>query len=277
MAGRLEGKVALITGTARGMGRVAALRFAREGARIVGCDTNVEGNRETVSQVRENGGEMISLEPLDLCAPDAARSLVDLTEEAYGRLDVLYNNAAAPRFAWLTEMSREDWQFTIDNELSLIFYMVQAAVPLMIKSGGGSIVNISSIAGIVGQPIGVFAHAAAKGGVLAVSRSMARELAPDGIRSNAIVPGMISNPDKKAGFDEELNVKEVPPRILMGRVGTPEDVVNAALFLASDEASYITGASLVVDGGWTALVSRTMAMTAVPRDRTQVAIDVHTE
>lgn len=253
MAGRLEGKVALITGTAQGMGRVAALRFAREGARIVGCDTNAEGNRETVSQVRENGGEMISLEPLDLCAPDAARSLVDLTEEAYGRLDVLYNNAAAPRFAWLIEMSREDWQFTIDNELSLIFYMVRAAVPLMIKSGGGSIVNISSIAGIAGQPIGVFAHAAAKGGVLAVSRSMARELASEGIRSNAIVPGMISNPDKKAGFDKELNVKEeLPPRILLGRVGTPEDVVNAALFLASDEASYITGASLVVDGGWTA-------------------------
>ncbi len=206
-----------------------------------------------MSQVRENGGEMISLEPLDLCDPDAVKSLVDLTEGTYGRLDVLYNNAAAPRFAWLTEMSREDWQFTIDNELSLVFYLVKAAIPLMIKSGGGSIVNVSSIAGIAGQPIGVFAHAAAKGGVLAASRSMARELAVHGIRSNAIVPGMIVNPDKDGGFDEELKVKdEVPPRILLGRVGRPEDVVNAALFFASDESSYVTGASLVVDGGWTA-------------------------
>jgi meso-butanediol dehydrogenase/(S,S)-butanediol dehydrogenase/diacetyl reductase len=253
MTGRLEGKVELITGTAQGMGRAAAVRFAHEGARIVGCDLNVEGNQQTVSLVRENGGKMISLEPLDLCDPGAAQNLVNLTEEAYGRLDVLYNNASAPRFAWLTDMSREDWQFTIDNELSLIFYMVQAAIPLMAKSGGGSIINISSIAGIAGQPIGVFAHAAAKGGVLAVSRSMARELAPHGIRSNALVPGMISNPEKQGGFDKELNVKdEVSPRILLGRVGTPEDVVNAALFFASDESSYVTGASLIVDGGWTA-------------------------
>jgi NAD(P)-dependent dehydrogenase (short-subunit alcohol dehydrogenase family) len=229
------------------------VRFAHEGASIVGCDLNVEGNRQTASLVRENGGKMISLEPLDLCDPGAAQNLVNLTEEAYGRLDVLYNNASAPRFAWLTEMSREDWQFTIDNELSLIFYMVQAAIPLMAKSGGGSIINISSIAGIAGQPIGVVAHAAAKGGVLAVSRSMARELAPHGIRSNAVVPGMISNPEKQGGFDKELNVKdEVSPRILLGRVGTPEDVVNAALFFASDESSYVTGASLIVDGGWTA-------------------------
>jgi NAD(P)-dependent dehydrogenase (short-subunit alcohol dehydrogenase family) len=253
MAGRLDGKVAVITGTAQGMGRAAALRFAHEGAKIVGCDVNVDGNRQTVDWVLESGGGMVSLEPLDLCDADAPQRLVDLTRKTYGRLDVLYNNAAAPRFAWLREMSREDWRFTIDNELSLIFYMVKAAVPLMIESGGGSIVNISSIAGIAGQPIGVVAHAAAKGGVLAVSRSIARELAVYGIRSNTIVPGMISNPDKKGGFDEELNVEdEVPSRILLGRTGTPDDVVNAALFFASDESDYITGASLVVDGGWTA-------------------------
>jgi NAD(P)-dependent dehydrogenase (short-subunit alcohol dehydrogenase family) len=253
MTGRLENKVALITGTAQGMGRVAALRFAKEGAKIVGCDLNAGGNRETVRRVRENGGEMVSIEPLDLCKPDEVKKLVNLTEETYGRLDILYNNASAPRFAMLTEMSQEDWQFTIDNELSLIFYVVKAAVPLMIKSGGGSIINISAIAAIAGQPvIGAFAHAATKAGVLGVSKSMAYELAPHGIRSNAIVPGMISNPDKK-GLEENPRVKElVSSKILLRRIGKPEDVVNAALFLASDESGYITGASLVVDGGWTA-------------------------
>jgi NAD(P)-dependent dehydrogenase (short-subunit alcohol dehydrogenase family) len=253
MTGRLENKVALITGTAQGQGRVAALRFAKEGAKIVGCDLNAGGNRETVRRVRENGGEMVSIEPLDLCQPDEVKKLVNLTEETYGRLDILYNNASAPRFAMLTEMSQEDWQFTIDNELSLIFYVVKAAVPLMIQSGGGSIINISAIAAIAGQPvIGAFAHAATKAGVLGVSRSMAYELAPHGIRSNAIVPGMISNPDKK-GLEENPRVKElVSSKILLRRIGKPEDVVNAALFLASDESGYITGASLVVDGGWTA-------------------------
>ena len=114
MAGRLEGKVALITGTAQGMGRAAALRFASEGAKIVGCDLNVEGNRETVSQVHAGGGTMVSLEPLDLCAPSAAESLVKLTEEAYGRLDVLYNNAAA-RASPGDRDDGGDWQFTIDR------------------------------------------------------------------------------------------------------------------------------------------------------------------
>jgi meso-butanediol dehydrogenase/(S,S)-butanediol dehydrogenase/diacetyl reductase len=217
MTGRLENKVALITGTAQGMGRIAALRFAKEGAKIVGCDLNAGGNRETVRRVRENDGEMVSIEPLDLCKPDEVIKLVNLTEETYGRLDILHNNASMPRFAMLTEMSQEDWQFTIDNELSLIFYVAKAAVPLMIKSGGGSIINISSIAAIAGQPvIGASAHAATKAGVLGISRSMAYEQAPYGIRSNVIIPGMISNPDK-TGLEEDPKVKElVSSKILCG-------------------------------------------------------------
>ena len=253
MAKRLENKVALITGTAQGQGRIAALRFAKEGAKIVGCDLNAEGNRETVRRVHDTGGEMVSIEPLDLTNPDDTKRLVDLTGETYGRLDILYNNASQPRFAMLREMSREDWQFTIDNELSLIFFMVKDAVPLMINSGGGSIINISAIAGIAGQPvIGSFAHAATKAGVLGVTRSMAYELAPHHIRSNAIIPGMISNPDKE-GLEENPGVQElISSKTLLKRIGKPEDVVNAALFFASDESDYITGASLVVDGGWTA-------------------------
>jgi meso-butanediol dehydrogenase / (S,S)-butanediol dehydrogenase / diacetyl reductase len=253
LAGRLENKIALITGTAQGMGRVAAVRFAKEGAKIVGCDLNVAGNQETVNRVRNNGGEMVSKEPIDLTNPEAVMDLVGLVENTYGRLDILYNNASAPRFAMINEMSYEDWQFTINNELNLIFYVVKAAVPLMIKSGGGSIINISSVAGIAGQPaIGTIAHAAAKAGVIGVTKSMAYELAPHHIRSNAIIPGMIVNPDKK-GLEEDPNVYDlINSKILLHRIGTPDDVVNAALFFASDESSYITGTSLVVDGGWTA-------------------------
>src|SRR4030042_6029841 len=144
MAGRLQNKVALITGTARGQGRAAALLFAKEGAKVIGCDLNVEGSKETVQMVQKAGGEMISCEPVDLCNPDQVAQLMNLIKDKYGRLDVLYNNASTPRFAPVAEMSWEDWKFTISNELDLVFVVVKAAIPLMIKHGGGAIVNISS-------------------------------------------------------------------------------------------------------------------------------------
>lgn len=165
MAGRLEGKVALITGTAGGQGRAAAVLFAREGAKIVGCDLKVEGDQETVRMVRDAGGEMVSIEPLDLGDLDKAQKLAELTEKTYGRLDILYNNAGAARFAPVADFPLEDWEFTVRNELHLVFTMIKAAIPLMIRSGGGSLISTASVAGIMGLPgLGNLAHAATKGG-----------------------------------------------------------------------------------------------------------------
>jgi len=253
MSGRLNGKVALITGTSGGQGRAAALLFAQEGAKIIGSDLKVEGNQETVRMVQEFGGEMISIEPLDLGDATQVHQLLNLVEKTYGRLDILYNNAGAARFALVTEMPWEDWEFTIRNELHLIFLMVKAAVPLMIKSGGGSIINTASIAGMRALPgLGNFAHAATKGGILGLTRQLAFELAPHRIRANAIAPGLIETPATEFLLKDPEAREGMLKKVLLQRFGQPEDIAKAALFLASDDSSYITGIELVVDGGWSA-------------------------
>ncbi len=252
MAGRLENKVALITGTGGGQGRAAAVLFAREGAKIVGCDLKARDNQETVHMVIEAGGEMVSLEPIDLADAAQVERLVKLTAKTYGRLNVLYNNASAARFAPMMEMTWEDWEFTIRNELHLIFLMTKAALPLIVQSGGGSIINTASVSGMQASHAN-FAHAAAKGGVIALSRQLSLELAPNGIRVNAISPGAIETPGTKSLFGDpqiyEMLLKTIP----MGRVGRPEEVARVALFLASDDSSYVTGTTIVVDGGKLAL------------------------
>lgn len=253
MGERLENKVALITGTSRGMGRSAALLFAKEGAKVIGCARNVKANQETVRMVRDAGGEMISLEPVDLSNEDRVEQLMKLINNKYGKIDVLYNNASEPRFAPAAKMSWEDWKFTISNELDLIFITVKAAIPLMIKHGGGSIINVASIAAIRALPDqGHIAHASSKSGVIGLSRQLALELSPYGIRVNTILPGLIRTPATEA-LIQDTKLSELSMRkILLRRFGEPEDIANAALFLASNESSYITGTTLVVDGGATA-------------------------
>jgi len=245
--------VIIITGTAGGQGRAAAVLFAREGAKIVGCDLKVEGDQETVRMVRDAGGEMVSIEPLDLGDLDKAQKLAELTEKTYGRLDILYNNAGAARFAPVADFPMEDWEFTVRNELHLVFTMIKAAIPLMIRSGGGSLISTASVAGIMGLPgLGNLAHAATKGGVLGITPQLALELAPYGIRANAIAPGLIQTPATEFLFQDPQASEMMMQKILLRRFGQPEDIANAALFLASDESSYITGTVLVVDGGWSA-------------------------
>jgi NAD(P)-dependent dehydrogenase (short-subunit alcohol dehydrogenase family) len=245
---RLAGKVALITGTAGGQGRAAALRFAQEGARVVGCDRNQDGAEETVRLVRDAGGEMVTLAPLELTSEDEVRSWVDFAVGAYGDFDILYNNASAPRFGLVEEMALVDWHYTLDNELTLLFLAIKHAVPVFVRRGGGCILNTASVAAEAQYVPGGFAHAITKAGVIAMTRSLAVELSPLNVRVNAIAPGIIDTPAVarlvNGAFGEAMRKAS-----LIQRYGLGEDTAAAAVFLCSDEASFITGATIPVDGG----------------------------
>lgn len=256
MAGRLAGKLAVITGTGGGQGRAAALLFAQEGAVVVGGDVKADGAQETVDLVRANGGTMTSMHPLDFADPDAVRVWMDAAMDEHGRLDILYNNAAAPRFAPLMEMSIEDWHSNLRNELDLVFHVTRAAWPHLIANGGGSVISTGSIQGMSAMrpATGGFAHAAGKAGVIGMTRELAAEGGPHGIRVNAISPGLIFTEivvewaDSMPGFGEAFVEAQ-----LLDRKGQAEDIAHAALFLASDESAFVTGHNLVVDGGYTAV------------------------
>jgi NAD(P)-dependent dehydrogenase (short-subunit alcohol dehydrogenase family) len=246
--GKLEGKVALITGTAGGQGRAAALRFAQEGARVVGCDLQVAGQDETVAMVRDAGGEMVSQAPVDLSNESAVVSWMEFATSTYGDFDILYNNASAPRFAPIHQMSIEDWKFTLANELTLVFLAVKHAVPVLARKGGGCILNTASIAGLGAAMPGGFAHSATKAGVIAMTGCFAVELAPFGIRVNAIAPGGIDTPATHELL-QTPGAEALRQALLIQRFGLSEDIAAAAVFLCSDEASYIDGITLTVDGG----------------------------
>jgi NAD(P)-dependent dehydrogenase (short-subunit alcohol dehydrogenase family) len=251
MAGRLAGKVALITGAGGGQGRAAAILFAQEGARVVGCDVKVEGSAETLELVRAAGGEMVSLAPIDLSDEGDVVRWIDFAVKSYGGFDILYNNASAPRFAPIEAMSLEDWNYTIANELTLIFLAVKHAAPHLRARGGGVIINTASSVGLDGAKAapGGAAHAATKGGVIALSNHLVGELARWRIRVNTITPGAIDTPALAAS----TAIPEVREKMTAGhavpRMGRPEEIAYAALYLASDEAAYTTGANIIVDGG----------------------------
>jgi len=257
MAGRLDGKVALISGTGTGQGRAAGVLFASEGARVVGCDLKTEESEQTVAMVKEAGGEMVSLHPLDLGDEQQAKRWIDFAVETYGDFDILYNNASAPRFGRVTEMSAEDWHFTLRNELDVVFYPTKYAVPVMARKGGGSIINTASVAGVIGLNIEdlfyEFAHSATKGGVIATTRTLAAELAPQNIRVNSISPGGIETPawDVLGNVVEALKDNLLKIQMIK-RTGRPEDIAYCALYLASDESSFVTGQNFIIDGGATA-------------------------
>lgn len=257
---RMEGKVVIITGTGDGQGRAAALRFAAEGARVVGCDLNAEAAAQTESQVRAAGGTFLSIAPLDLTHEQDVARLVASAVERFGRLDALYNNAAAARLGTALDTSQEDAEFTLRGVLEIPWLVTRHAVPHLAKSPGAAVVNTASVSGIVGAGmVGnstlLSLYGAAKSAVIRLSQIMAVEFGPLGVRVNAISPGLIETPAVAAilgtGTDERLR-RWHEEQLLIQRIGQPEDVVNAALFLLSDQASYITGHNLVVDGGWVA-------------------------
>ena len=253
--GRLEGKVALITGTGSGQGRAAALKFLQEGALVVGCDISQATSEETVALVEKAGFEMTAMAPVDLGDPDQAREWVEAGAAVHGRIDIVYNNASGPRFAPLPEMSVDLWREGIRNELDLVFYVTKFAWPYLAERGG-VVINTGSTSAWISTPnLGFAAHCAAKGGVVALTRVIADDGAQYGIRAVSISPGPVRSPELERNFLNKVPGAEqmVLSQLLSKRIGEPEDVAAFAAFIASDEAAYITGVDLIIDGGMTAL------------------------
>jgi NAD(P)-dependent dehydrogenase (short-subunit alcohol dehydrogenase family) len=252
---RLKNKVALITGAGSGIGRATAILFAKEGAKVVVvCRTSSTGE-ETVKIIRKNNrGEALFIQA-DVSKTSDVKRMIENTVNNYGKLDILFNNAGINMRIPITEMDEEAWNKIIDINLKGVFLGCKYAIPVMIKQGGGVIINTASTFGFVGAPYHS-AYCASKGGVAAFTRALALELAPYKIRVNCICPGTIETPLvkqiwEKSGKPEEMRESRLKLHPI-GRLGKPEDVANAALFLASDDSSFITGTALFVDGGYTA-------------------------
>jgi len=259
MTGRLEGKVAVITGTAGGQGRAAAEMFAAQGAKIVGCDVKSDESEETVRRVIDAGGEMVS-RIVDLGDEDEVKSWIDFAVETYGDFDILYNNASAVRYGKIDEFSTEDWHWLVRNELDLVYYAIKHAFPVMKRRGGGSIINTASAAGVIGSTfaghIHQFAHSMTKGGVIAMTRTLAAEFSPAKIRVNSISPGLIETPAFAVFPDKDVLKKMIDDIMklqLMDVLGQPEDIAYCATYLASDESRFATGQNFCIDGGLTAI------------------------
>jgi NAD(P)-dependent dehydrogenase (short-subunit alcohol dehydrogenase family) len=250
MSGRLAGKRCIVTGIGSGMGRKAAELFCAEGAQVVGSDVNLEAARETVQQVTAAGGRIVLGPQGDLTEPAACQALVAFAERELGSFGVLYNNAANAFFAPMDEIETELWDKNILHELSLAFYMCHAAWPALKRNGGGSIINVGSLAAHRGMTyLGNVAHMAAKAGVIAMTRQMAVEGAKYGIRVNSVSPGGVVT-GATAFLNEDPDYQKfVRDTFVMGRMARPEEVVNYAVFLATDESSYVTGTHLLIDGG----------------------------
>jgi NAD(P)-dependent dehydrogenase (short-subunit alcohol dehydrogenase family) len=250
---RLENKVALITGAASGMGQAAAVEFARAGARVAMSDVNEEGLAESALLVGDVGGVCISITGSVSDSGDVA-TMVGRTVDAFGALDILYSNAAiylpnrgdAP----VVDLDEDVWQRVIDVNLKGVYLCAKYAIPAMIRGGGGSIINVSSLAGTRGSRQS-HAYAMAKGGVISLTQSLAVTYGPQGIRANAIAPGAIDTPMVRgAGTLDEAATRAMMGHLPLGRVGLAEEVARVALFLASDDSAYVTGTVQLVDGGF---------------------------
>ena len=247
MPGRLEDKVAIITGGATGMGRAASLLFAREGAKVVVADRNVPEGQKTVALVGEMGGDALFVET-DVSKSALVSDMVEQTIQRFGKLDVLVNNAGILiRTPPLAEVSELVWDLTLNTNIRGVFLCTKYAIPHMVGRGG-SIVNVSSGAGIHPTTHAV-PYGVSKAGVIQITLTTSTQYAPQGVRCNVIVPGPIDTPQARGstGSAEEFDL--IPSRVALGRVGTPQDIANLMLFLASEESSFISGAAFNIDGG----------------------------
>ena len=249
MTKRLENKVCIITGTGGSIGRAAAQRFAEEGALVVGCDTNSLAGKETVELVKVSGGSMISLHPADLTKMEDCKKLVGFAIEEYGRIDVLFNNAAMAHFNWIEDITEDEWRLNTREEVDLVFFLTQAAWPHL-KQSHGTIVNTASLTGHrVFKTLGGLAHATAKMGIVGMTKQLAMEGREHGIRANSISPGVIETKQTEEQLKDKEWADYMLGKTLTGRLGKPEEVANVALFLASRESSFVTGIDIIVDGG----------------------------
>ena len=243
----LEGKVAVVTGASRGIGRAIAETLAAEGARVVvNYQSNAAAAEAVVAGIRERGGQALAV-AADVSDMAAAEGLIRAALEAYDHIDIVVNNAGTTRDTLLLSMKEEQWDVVIDTNLKSVFNVCKAAArPMLRRKKGGRIINISSVAGIVGQP-GQTNYAASKAGIIGFSKSLAKELGSRGITVNVVAPGFVPT-DLTAGLPEDL-VKQTLAYIPLGRWGEAQEVAHAVAFLASDRAAYITGEVLRVDGG----------------------------
>jgi NAD(P)-dependent dehydrogenase (short-subunit alcohol dehydrogenase family) len=251
MANRLAGKVCIITGTGGSIGRAAALAFAREGALVVGSGLLVDdaGAMATVEAVRAAGGQMASLQPCDLSRSADCQALVDFAVRTFGRIDVLFNNAAMARFNWLEDISDEEWDRNRREEVDLVFFLTRAAWPHLKRSRGVLVNNASLNASLSFKTLPSLAHTTAKAGIIGMTRQLAMEGRNQGIRANSISPGVIETNQTREQLKDPEWAGYMLGKTLLGRLGRPEEVANVALFLASDESSYVTGVDIIVDGG----------------------------
>jgi meso-butanediol dehydrogenase / (S,S)-butanediol dehydrogenase / diacetyl reductase len=252
--GRLDGKVAAITGAGSGIGAATARLFAREGARVAVVDIREEAARTVTREIQAGGGEAIAL-GADVSSPDDAERIAGETASAFGALHVLHNNAGVLLPGSVTTISLEDWARTLAVNLTGAFLCSRFAIPLIIQNGGGAVINTSSSAGLVAEK-DIAAYSATKGALVLLTKQMALDYARDGVRVNCICPGWIDTPFNDPVVERSGGPEAMGPFIdqfvPMGRQGEPDEVASAALFLASDEASLITGHALVVDAGLTA-------------------------
>ena len=249
MPDEYKDKVVLVTGGSYGIGRAAAIGFARKGAKVSIADLDVERGEETLRRIKEAGGGAIFVKT-DVSSEEDVKALVEKTVRTYGKLDCAFNNAGIHKqFVSTIDFSAEDWEEMINVNLKSVWLCMKYEIPQMLKQGKGSIVNTSSAAGLVGAPSNP-AYPASKHGVVGITKSTALEFARKGIRVNCVCPG-----PTRTGMNEALAatspeiVKAMDQKVPMGRIGEPEEVAAAAIFLCSDEASYITGHALPVDGG----------------------------
>ena len=250
---RLKDKVALITGAGSGIGREAALLFAKEGASVVAVDMNDAAGKETAAAIEESGGRA-TFAHADVSRSSDAEAMVAVTKKTYGRLNVLFNNAGIfpANDGSVLETDEKTWDLVLSVNLKGVFLGCKYGIPAMLESGGGSIINTASFVALMGSATPQIAYTASKGGVLALTREIAVEFARKGIRVNAICPGPVDTPLLQELFSDPARKARRLVHIPMGRLAQAKEVAQAALFLASDDSSYVNGAAFTVDGAITA-------------------------